>query len=197
MRILPRISSVKFFLITLIAVVLSHNVFAINVLVFTKTAGILITALVPLLGWILIGILTDAQSSTIHITLSEYIPYFAFFYSAWLLCSWMMFAYMLTDHYLDVWVVTDRRIISINQKGLFQREIGSFRLEKLQDINISINGIIATFLNFGMVEAQTASGSEEEFQSFHLPQPQELKAIILKAADGRMKQQTATEQNAA
>jgi hypothetical protein len=98
----------------------------------------------------------------------------------------MTLAYIWTDHYLDIWVITDRRIIAINQVTLFRRQIGSFRLEKLQDMNIEINGFIATMLHFGSIEAQTASGSEEEFQSRYMPNPRELKAVILEAADKRI-----------
>jgi hypothetical protein len=56
----------------------------------------------------------------------------------------------------------------------------------IPNVNIAINGILATFLHFGTVEAQTASGSEEEFRSHFLPRPRELKALILQAADQRM-----------
>ena len=83
--------------------------------------------------------------------------------------------------------MTDRRIISIDQKSLFVRSIGSFRLERLQDMNIEIPGVLATMFNYGNIEAQTASGSEEEFQVHGLPDPRGIKAIILKAADTRMR----------
>lgn len=153
---------------------------------FGRTVGIIITALLPAIAWITLEILLQAEQNPLHIDLSQYLRYFTFFYSMWLLCSWMTLAYIFTDIYLDIWVITDRRIISIDQKGFFRRHIGSFRLEKLQDVNIAIDGIIATFLNYGTVEAQTASDSEDEFRSFYLPKPRELKAIILEAADSRM-----------
>ncbi len=151
-----------------------------------RIGSIVVTALVPLGGWVAVSYLTQHTDSTMLFSTHSYLAHFVFFYSAWLLFNWMMLAHMLTDHYLDVWVLTDRRIISIDQQGLFNRNIGSFRLEKLQDVNIAIRGIVATFLHFGTVEAQTASGSEEEFRAHNLPYPRELKAIILQAADQRM-----------
>lgn len=157
--------------------------------IFTRTISIVGTALVPLIAWIGIGVFLDSGLGTITVELNDYLPHFMFFYSAWLLFNWVMLAHMVTDHHLDIWVLTDRRIISIDQRGLFNRHIGSFRLEKLQDVNIAISGIVATFLGFGTVEAQTASGSEEEFRSSSLPHPRELKAIILQAADERLKTQ--------
>lgn len=106
----------------------------------------------------------------------------------WLLLQWLTLSYLLTDYYLDLFVLTNERIITINQKGFFNREIGSFRLEKLQDMQVAINGLIPTFLDFGTVEAETASGSAGEFRVHQLPKPREIKAAILKAADKRITQ---------
>lgn len=162
-----------------------------------RIVSVICTTLAPLFGWLALSYLTQRTDNIIVFNTQEYIYHFVFFYSAWLLFNWMMLAHMVTDHHLDVWVLTDRRIISIDQRGLFNRHVGSFRLEKLQDVNIAIRGIVATFLHFGTVEAQTASGSEEEFRAHNLPHPRELKAIILQAADQRMHKQTSTEKHAA
>jgi len=105
----------------------------------------------------------------------------------WLLIHWMSIAYALTDYYLDTWLITDRRIITIDQKRLFVRHVGSFRLERLQDINIEIIGFLATLLDYGTIEAQTAGGSETEFRSRQLPHPREIKSVILEATDHRLK----------
>ena len=106
----------------------------------------------------------------------------------------MTLAHMWVTHHLDIWVVTNRRIVVIDQVSLFRRKIGSFRLEKLQDVNIEINGIIATFLHYGTVEAETASNnSDAEFRTKHIPNPRDLKALILKAADDLMEEHTAVQ----
>src|SRR5690606_39334527 len=107
-----------------------------------------------------------------------YFAHALFLYSFWLLINWMMLASIWTDHYLDVWVITSRRVININQAGFFRRQIGSYRLEQLQDLNVEINGIIETLLDFGTIHAETASGSLEEFKPRHLPHPRELKSLI-------------------
>ena len=156
---------------------------------FYRCAGVITTALLPLIGWIIVTNVLDSASATITIDYDQYNKHFLYIYTLWLLINWMSLAYIWTDHYLDIWCITDRRIIAINQVSLFRRQTGSFRLEKLQDMNIEINGFIATMLHFGSIEAQTASGSEEEFQVRYMPRPRELKAIILSAADARMKMQ--------
>lgn len=157
-------------------------------IVVSHAISIAVVALAPLVGWIVISSLMEQQTASIAIDLSQYLPHFLFFFSFWLLANWMTFAHTWTVFHLDVWVVTDRRVIVIDQVSLFKRHIGSFRLEKLQDVNIEINGIIATFLNFGLVECETASGGHDsDFRTKSLPHPRELKSVILEAADIRMK----------
>lgn len=105
-----------------------------------------------------------------------------FLFSAWGLVIWMILFYTWTDYYLDVWTITDRRIIAVNQLGLFRRTTASFRLERLQDVHIEIHGLIATLLGFGTIRTQTA-GQEVDFIIKGIPQPEEVKALILRSAD--------------
>lgn len=105
-----------------------------------------------------------------------------FFISLWGLVIWMMLFLIWTDYYLDMWTLTDRRIITIDQRGLFRRAVASFRYERLQDINVEINGFIATFLDFGELHAQTA-GHDTDFKIAGIPHPREVKALILRSAD--------------
>jgi uncharacterized membrane protein (GlpM family) len=160
----------------------------------SQAVSIAIVAIAPIVGWVAVELLTQKHTSTLNINLSEYTPYFIYFYSFWLLINWMTLAHMWVTHHLDIWVVTNRRIVVIDQVSLFRRKIGSFRLEKLQDVNIEINGIIATFLHYGTVEAETASNnSDAEFRTKHIPNPRDLKATILKAADDLMEEHTAVQ----
>lgn len=103
-------------------------------------------------------------------------------YTGWLIFSWMALFGIWTNYYLDVWTITNKRLISVDQRGLFFRNTGSFRLERLQDINVSIRGILATFLNYGDLHAETAS-ADRDFVARAIPKPQELKALILSATD--------------
>lgn len=109
-----------------------------------------------------------------------------FFSALWILFMWMMIFYGWTDYYLDMWTVTNRRVIAIDQRGLFRRSVASFRYERLQDINIEIHGLIPTFFDFGTLEVQTAGHGESEFIIHGVPHPREVKARILEAADARV-----------
>lgn len=150
-------------------------------ILFMELFGVCMLALLPLIIYWAVGFLGGNLDFTIDF--SNYSLFLIYGYAAWLLVVWMIGFHVWTDYYLDVWIVTNRRIVIIDQKGLFNRETGSFRLERLQDVNVEINGIIATFLDFGMVEVETAGGNQEDFRTHGLPHPRELKALILNAAD--------------
>lgn len=102
--------------------------------------------------------------------------------SVWLLVIWMALFNIWTNYYLDVWTITNRRLVVADQRGFFYRTTASFRLDRLQDIEISVDGILATFLDYGSLELQTA-GEERNFKAMGLPDPGMLKATILRATD--------------
>jgi len=91
-----------------------------------------------------------------------------------------------THYFLDLWIVTDRRIISVEQIHFFNRNVAIFRLERLQDIEFKIKGLIQTFFNFGTISAQTAGHMEANFTSCGMPNPDQLQATIQKAMDARL-----------
>ena len=113
--------------------------------------------------------------------LAAYLPIGIAFYAIWLLILWMALFNVWTNYYLDVWTLNNKRFITVDQRGFFSRTIASFRLERLQDANIAIHGLIATFFNFGSVEIQTAS-EDGLFKMSQVPDPEGIKARILAAA---------------
>jgi len=121
-------------------------------------------------------------------------PEFIFLYSFWILIQWILLANFWTDYYLDLWAITTRRVVLVDQRGFFRRFISSFRLERLQDMNIEVNGVLATILDYGTIEAQTAGASNEEFISHQMPKPRDIKATIVQAADKLTATQAATVQ---
>ena len=103
---------------------------------------------------------------------------FLFFYTLWLLTLWISFFVAWTQYYLDVWYVTEKRIIIIDQKHLFDRYISNIRFDKIQDITIDIDGFIPTMLKFGNIRIQTASEDESEFTMTSVRYPEEVRRII-------------------
>jgi uncharacterized membrane protein YdbT with pleckstrin-like domain len=110
----------------------------------------------------------------------------AFLYALWSLIFGAAFYHRLTNYWLDVWVITSERIIAIDQKGLFRRSIASFRLDRLQNLDVDIDGFIPTMLDFGTLRVETAGHDEEkDFMIRGIGKPREIKSLILETAESR------------
>lgn len=98
--------------------------------------------------------------------------------SGYYLFLWLFFFTILVDYYLDVWIVTNERIVSIEQIGLFRRVIAEQNMGRVQDVTSEVEGVFPTFLNFGNVYVQTA-GERERFVFMQVPNPEGVKKGIL------------------
>ncbi|MBI2120418.1 MAG: PH domain-containing protein [Parcubacteria group bacterium] len=133
---------------------------------------------VPLLLFTVLMVIPIAPDALIEIG-GNGVAFAVFLLFSWFLFVWIGAFVVWTDYYLDVLIVTDKRIINTEQKALFSREIASLRLDKIQDITIDISGILATFMSFGNIRIQTA-GEQEEFAIHFVKNPEALKQAILK-----------------
>jgi len=97
---------------------------------------------------------------------------------------WSFIFVVFIDYYLDVWIVTNERIVNVEQKGLFRREISELRLENVQDLTTDIGGIVKTFFDFGDLYVQTA-GKRERFLFKSIPHPERVRDIILVLSDDK------------
>jgi hypothetical protein len=137
--------------------------------------------------FLLAGLLVFPDALTnFNISLVNYTAVIMFVMAGWLILTLMTGFTIWTHYYLDLWIITDRRIILIDQIRFFSRNVSIFRLERLQDIEFSIKGLLPTFFNFGTLNAQTASHFESNFRSTGLPDPRGLQALIQKATDARL-----------
>jgi hypothetical protein len=60
--------------------------------------------------------------------------------SAYVFFVWLLFFFSLVDFILDVWIITDQRIIDVRQNGFFSRSVSEVRLSRIQDISSEIHG---------------------------------------------------------
>ena len=101
-----------------------------------------------------------------------------FIYSVFLIFIWIAFFIEWTDYYLDLWIVTNKRIIDVEQKGFFHREVTSFKFEQIQDITTETRGVLETFLKYGTLHIQTA-GHDRQIVIKDAQDPEEAKRLIL------------------
>jgi uncharacterized membrane protein YdbT with pleckstrin-like domain len=103
-------------------------------------------------------------------------------YSMMLLVLWVIGFVMWTSYYLDVWIITNKKIIDVEQHGLFSREISFLHIDKIQDVTYEVHGIIATMMNIGDVSVQTA-GVAGEFPIRGVPNPEYVQTKIGEALE--------------
>jgi hypothetical protein len=146
---------------------------------------VFVVAILPLFALFAVALLPDSIMPTLFEP-GQQLPAITFGLATWLLLTLMGGFLAWTDYYLDLWIITDRRIMVIDQISFFNRSISIFRLERLQDIEVTVKGFLQTFLNFGTISAQTASSSMQNFESPNMPDPRGLQRLIQTAMDDRM-----------
>ena len=105
-----------------------------------------------------------------------------FFQSLFALLIWVIAFIIWIDYYFDVWIITSERIVNIEQRGLFIRQVSELKFANIQDVTTEVQGLIPTLLNFGNVYVQTA-GTKTRFNFRKVPNPYKLKALIMNLKD--------------
>jgi len=102
--------------------------------------------------------------------------------SAFLLFMMLFGLIEFIDFYFDLHIVTDRRLVDIDQHRLFNRTVSELLLDDIQDVKAKSKGILATFFDFGDVMIQTA-GTQANFEFTDVHHPNEVAAIIIDLSD--------------
>lgn len=110
------------------------------------------------------------------------------FLSSFLLFAFAFFLTAFIDYYLDVTIVTNSRLIDIEQKGLFNRDISEQSLLRVQDVSSKRQGLFQTLFNYGLVFIQTA-GEAPNFELYNIPKPDEVAQKILHLHEELLKKQ--------
>jgi hypothetical protein len=99
----------------------------------------------------------------------------------WMLIGWIMFWQFWTLYYMDMWIVTNKRLIDIDYIAFFDRNIAMLRMERVQDFTVKVDSFWGNILGFGSLTVQTA-GTAEEFIVEQISQPDKLRDIISRYA---------------
>lgn len=87
------------------------------------------------------------------------------------------YSYFVTFH-LDLLIVTNDRLLDIEQKNLFARTVAEMDLYQVQDVTSTINGFFPSIFNYGTVLIQSA-GATNHFTILNVPHPEKLREEIL------------------
>lgn len=102
--------------------------------------------------------------------------------SAFLLFMLLFTLIEFIDFYFDLHIVTDRRLVDIDQLRLFNRDVATLLLDDIQDVNSKTKGFLKTLFSFGDVMIQTA-GSQPNFVFNDVKNPEKIAAIIIDLSD--------------
>lgn len=92
---------------------------------------------------------------------------------------WLALFIVWINFYLDVWIVTDNRVVNIEQLSLFSRHISELKHSKIQDVTSEVQGLIPTLFGYGNVYIQTA-GNKQRFVFKQIPESTNTRNIIMK-----------------
>lgn len=142
-----------------------------------ESVGLFLAAILPF--FLIIGMEIFLPAEYIA-TVAEYRALIWFLYATWMLAIWMGFGIYFTNYYLDVLFVTNRRIIDVEQFGLFSRDIAELHLDNIEDIRVETKGLIPSLFKYGDLHLQTA-GDNREFHMKNVCEPYKVQETISKA----------------
>jgi len=96
----------------------------------------------------------------------------------WFLLVWTAAWGFYTRYYLNVWVLTNMRIVEITQHRFFDREVSSVLVSRVQDVTTEVSGVLFSLLHIGNIHVQSA-GTVDEFHMNGVGNPGRLRDLIL------------------
>lgn len=97
------------------------------------------------------------------------------------------------DYYLDSFIVTNKRVVDIEQEGLFNRTVSEQPVDRIQDVTSEMKGVLSHIFRYGNVYIQTA-GEEERFIFENVEDPELVVKTILSLTDTIIKPRPQAEQ---
>lgn len=140
-----------------------------------------------------VGIYWLFVNSTLKILLENaaYFTMITLAASAYFLSSILFFYTYFVAFYLDLWIVTNDRILDMEQKTLFSRTISEVDLYQIQDATSEVKGIFPSIFNYGNIILQTAGPVPKLiFKNVHKPHELRQTILDLSAEDKKFHEQT-------
>jgi len=147
--------------------------------------AVLFLMLIPLVVLVSIysqGWLNFAYEMDLGISVTKIVVFLFFVYLLFLvffiLVAWL-------QYYLDVTILTNRRLIDIQQINIFNRQVAFTDLVYIQDVRSEIKGFIQRFFDYGTVMIQTAA-ENPNFILRDMPHPSMIAREIIAICRGEM-----------
>lgn len=140
------------------------------------TIGILLFGIIPpLFAIFFLGTLGSVETQAVIL--------FVYASSLWLLITWIALSIVWTNYYLDMWVITEHRVIYVEQIRFFVREVRTLPHERMQDVSVRYGNIIETLLDFGALRVQSAGAIQNDIVMRGMPHPHDVRNLMLAQAE--------------
>jgi uncharacterized membrane protein YdbT with pleckstrin-like domain len=144
------------------------------VILVRDTVGTILLAFFPLFLLAIIQIMAPQYAN-----FTDYLAFMSFATALWLLLIFLSLAVIWTDYYLDLWIVTDKRIISVDQISLFNRKVTTLSHERIQEITVKEENFVQAFFKYGTLDIETASPTDGDATMEGIPHPENVRKTIL------------------
>ncbi|MEK7133596.1 MAG: HAMP domain-containing sensor histidine kinase [Patescibacteria group bacterium] len=98
------------------------------------------------------------------------------------LILWTILAIQWTNYYLDMLVVTDRRVFYTAQINFTQRSVRQWYISDVRRVNVRFRNIFESYFNYGSLEISVHE-EQEPVNIAGIPDPEYIAAVILKQDD--------------
>lgn len=133
------------------------------------------------LAWIpdlAISWLTQASSAPWAAAFTYDNPWVRFIVGVYWLFVWMAAMSDFMRYYLDIWIITNKRIIDVEQEDFFHREVSSLFLDHVEDVEVMQRGFFHTLFGFGTIFVQSAGAAEKTMMP-GVPDPKHIRDTLM------------------
>lgn len=171
---------------TVIATVRKHPL-----IVILQLIPFIILALIPSLLPALTSFLSGMNADLPFLDyLSAGNPWTRFVIGMYWLFLWIGAFGIFTDFYLDHWVITSHRIMSIDQEGFFDRRVASLHLNRVQDVLTDIHGLLGELFGYGTLSVESAGDDQSRFRIYGIKNARHIRDLIMKEVTDRQENLT-------
>ena len=89
----------------------------------------------------------------------------------------MLFGFV--DHYLDLLIITNERLIDIKQHGFFKQETKEIHLLDIENVNSHVEGPLGVYLKYGHLIIQTGPDEDERIIIRTIPQASKVARALM------------------
>lgn len=139
---------------------------------FFKVFTITILSLLPLAFRLLLvdtNILSRSVTANLIVSVISSVYYLVLFVALFV---------VFVLYYLNLHIVSEERIVDIDQIGLLSHEVSELNIKTVEDVTSQTKGLFGNLLNYGTVYVQTA-GAVERFEFDNVPNPERIATTIL------------------